>query len=88
MTRPEALVALLALPVPPDLVGREVDGVRRGIGYHYTLGRTPLRDPELIKRDLGIAYVQWRRQLWTGGDCVVSVRRRPLLLVEYPKRRA
>ena len=80
MTRAEALVALLALPVPPDLVGRAVDGVQRGIGYHYTLGRTPLRDPEIIKRDLGTAYVTWRRMNW-GPDisCVISVRRQPRL---------
>ena len=74
MTRPEALTALLALPPPAALP------VER-MGYNYRLGRMPLRDPELIKRDLGIAYVQWRRQLWTGGDCVVSVRRQPLQLV-------
>lgn len=68
MTRPEAFAVLLSRPDPPDLPPR---------GYRYTLGRKPLRDPEAIKRDLGTAYVTWRRQEHTDGDvsCVVAVRR-------------
>jgi hypothetical protein len=74
MTRPEALAALLALAPPAALP------IER-IGHRYRLGRDHLRDPEVIKRDLGTAYVAWRRQAWTGGDCVVSVRRQPMRVV-------
>lgn len=81
MTPAEALVALLAAPIHPSLIGLEA------IGYKYKLPRHPNgrccaecsrtnSDPELIKRDLGTAYVTWRRQAH-GVDisCVVSVRR-------------
>lgn len=64
--RAAALIALLALPDSPCLVGR---------GYHSTCPRDPRRDPELIKRDLGTAYVEWRRQDHADGSAVVSVRR-------------
>ncbi|MCR4301832.1 MAG: hypothetical protein NUV51_09500 [Sulfuricaulis sp.] len=69
MTKQEALALLLALPDPPDLPRR---------GYRYTQTRDPRRDPNVIKRDLGTAYVERRRQeRGNGGDisCVVSVRR-------------
>lgn len=69
--RRAALAQLLALPDPSDLIGR---------GYRYTLGPDPLRDPDVIKRDLGTAYVTHRRQDY-GADisCVVTVRRYPKL---------
>lgn len=73
LARQHALVALLALPDPPELTGR---------GYHYTVARDPRRDPDLIKRDLGTAYVAWRRQDHADGSGVVSVRRHPLQLVK------
>lgn len=58
---------LLSLPDPPDLVGR---------GHHQTYAGSAARR-EQIKRDLGTAFVQWSRQMWTDGDIsrVVSVRR-------------
>lgn len=67
MTRFEALIVLLAQPDPPYM--------RRG--YRYTYARCPLRDPEVIKRNLATAYVTWRRQEHVDGDIssVVSVRR-------------
>lgn len=66
-----ALLQLLALPDPACLPPRS---------YRYTYARDPRRDPDLIKRDLGTAYVTRRRQDH-GGDisCVVSVRRRAKL---------
>ena len=72
MTRAEALAALLAIPdescMPPRV-------------RHYTYARDPKRDPWVIKRELGIAYAERRRQDWTNGDisCVVSVRRQTRL---------
>lgn len=68
MTRAEALAALLALPDPPELIGR---------GRHYTYARDPRRDSWQIKRELATAYVERTRQEWTDGDisCVVSVRK-------------
>jgi hypothetical protein len=74
MTRAAVLVALLELPPPAALP------VER-MGYRYMLPRDPRRDPEVLKRDLGTAYVAWRRQLWTGGDSVVSVRRQPTMRI-------
>lgn len=67
-----AFVALLAQPDPPELAR----------GYRYTQPRDPRRDPDMIKRDLGTAYVAHRRQD-RGADlsCVVSVRRQPLAIV-------
>lgn len=66
MTRLEALTLLLAMPNPPG-----------NFGSHLTRVRDPKRDPWQVKRDLGIAYVEHRRQRWANGDisCVVSVRR-------------
>jgi hypothetical protein len=74
MTRQEALIKLLAMPDPPELTGR---------GRHYVAARDPRRDPWVIKRELGIAYAERRRQDWTNGDisCVVSVRRQPLYVI-------
>lgn len=68
------LTQLLAQPDPPDLVGR---------GYRLTQPRDPRRDPEIIKRDLGTAYVAWRRQEHDRGEisCVVSVRRTKMQIV-------
>jgi hypothetical protein len=70
MTRPEALAKLLALPDEPCMPPR---------GRHYTHARDPKRDPWIIKRELGIAYVEHRRQDHSGGDSVVSVRRMRLV---------
>lgn len=69
MTRAEALATLLALPDEPCLHR----------GYRYTCPRDPRVDPDLLKRDLGTAYVTHRRQDH-GADisCVVSVRRMPV----------
>lgn len=74
-----ALLELTALPDLADLINER--GIGRG--YRYTYPRDPRRDPDVIKRDLGTAYVAWRRQEHRDGDvsCVVSVRRRPLLRV-------
>lgn len=75
MTRAQALALLLAQPDEPCLHR----------GYHYTQPRDPKRDPDVIKRDLGTAYVSHRRQdLQSGGDisCVVSVRRQPLRILK------
>ena len=68
MTRQEALIKLLAMPDPPELIGR---------GRHFVSARDPRRDPWKIKRALGVAYCEWQRQEHTNGDisCVVSVRR-------------
>lgn len=93
MTRADALVALLAAPIPSNLVGLEA------IGYAYKLPRHPdgacgfgcqrrdadglllSSDPWVIKHALGIAHVEHARQDWTDGDisCVVSVRKQPRL---------
>lgn len=75
MTKAERrLSALVALAALPDLPG---------MGRRYTHWRDMRRNPEVIKRDLGTAYVAWRRQEWTDGDVsrVVSVRRQPLRIV-------
>lgn len=74
-----ALLALLKLPDPPD--------IRRG--YRYTQSRPANRDPEIVKRDLGTAYVQHVRQTF-GVDvsAVVSFRRRAALRVVPQKARA
>lgn len=73
MTRAEALALLLAMPDEPFM--------RRG--YRYTCARDQRRDPNVIKRDFGIAYVAHRRQEHAAGDisCIVSVRRHPKLRV-------
>lgn len=65
MTRYEAFVALLALPDPPGMVR----------GHHQVCARS--RDPWELKRQLGVAYVEHRRQDWMDGDisCVVAVRK-------------
>lgn len=62
MTRPEALAALLA---------------RHPVERAYVLTQPGRPDSDAIKRDLGTAYVERRRQEWTDGDisCVVSTRR-------------
>ena len=73
MTRAEALTLLLTLAPPAALP------VER-IGHHYTYPEHK-GDPEFIKRDLGMAYVQHRRQAYAGGDSVVSVQRRPMVIV-------
>jgi hypothetical protein len=67
MTRLEALTALLAIPDEPCMTRR----------WAYTYARDPRRDPWQIKRNLGIAYVEYRRQAWTNGDisAVVCVRK-------------
>lgn len=68
----QRLLACIALAKMPDLPG---------MGRCYTYARDPRRDSDVIKRDLGTAYVAWRRQLHNDGDIssVVSVRRCPLL---------
>lgn len=66
MTREDALVELLALPDPIDLIGR---------GCHVTCASDPRADPERLKRDLGTAYVTWRRHDHADQSAVVSVRR-------------
>jgi len=71
VTRAEAIIALLALPDEPYL--------RRG--YHYTCPRDQRRDPEVTKRDLGTAYVTWRRQDHADASCVMSLRWRGLYAV-------
>lgn len=74
--RYDSFVALLRQPDPSDLIGR---------GSRDTCARDPRRDPDVIKRDLGIAYVEHRRQeRQFDGDisCIVSLRRRPLLLMK------
>jgi hypothetical protein len=65
VTRADALVLLLSLEPPAALP------VER-IGHHYTCPKHK-GDPELIKRDLGTAYVAHRRND-RGQDisCVVS----------------
>lgn len=92
MTRADALVALLAIAPAADLVG---------IGYRYTLPRHPpglcglacqrtvSSDPDMIRRDLGTAYVTWRRQDW-GQDisCVVSKRTVKLRMVRRERESA
>ena len=67
MTRQQALLEALALPDPADLPPRR---------HHQTAPRDPRRDPELIKRDLGTAYVEHARQAGRDISCVVSRRRR------------
>jgi len=78
MERRVALVELLKLPDPPD--------IKRG--YRYTQSRPAHRDPDVIKRDLGTAYVQHTRQTYgTDISAVVSVRRRRLADNVFPMRR-
>ena len=68
--RRQALLELLVLPDPPD--------IHRG--YRYTLSRDSRRNPDEIKRDLGTAYIEYRKQDY-GQDisCVISVRKQPTL---------
>lgn len=80
MTRQEratALMTVLSRPDPPDLLG--IAGEPRG--YRYTCAGNPLKR-ELIKRDLGMAYVQWRMHD-AGRDIskVISVFRTRLRVV-------
>lgn len=68
MTRPEALTLLLSRPDELCLPRRA----------SVVLWPEPARDPDVLKRDLGVAYVERRRQEHqVGGDisCVVSVAR-------------
>lgn len=51
--RQQALLLLLELTVP-------LPGLER-IGHKERLPRHPFRDPNIIKRDLGTAYVERRR---------------------------
>ena len=69
----DLLIRLIELPDPPALPHR---------GYKYTYPGDSRRKDE-IKRDLGTAYVEHRRQD-AGQDisCVVSVRRQLLKLVK------
>lgn len=72
MTRLDAMIILLELP----------DEACMHRGYHYTVPRDPRRDAEIIKRDLGTAYVAYRRQeMGVDISRVVSVRRHVLRLV-------
>lgn len=72
MTRLDAMIILLELP--------DEDCMHRG--YRYTVPRDPRRDSEIIKRDLGTAYVAYRRQeMGVDISRVVSVRRHVLRLV-------
>lgn len=69
--RAESLVALLALPDPPELAG-----LRK---YRYRYGGDKVQQP-LIKRDLALAYITWRQReglRHNDFSCVVSVRRYP-----------
>ena len=63
-----AVVALKAMPSHPR------------IGHHYRYGRS--KDPDIVKRDLGRAYVEHVRQTY-GEDIskVISVRRFALLKI-------
>ena len=84
--RSQALMELLLLPLPADL---------QDIGHHETYPRHPEgrcgplcqrtnSHPDIIKRDLGTAYVTWRRQDH-GPDisCVINVRKHNVV---YRKR--
>lgn len=64
MTKADALVLLLSRPDPPDLIGR---------GFHLTCPRSPFSDPDTIKRDLGTAYVEHRRQDHADLSAVIAV---------------
>lgn len=71
-----ALYELLSLPDEPCLL--DVHGRPRG--YRRTVPRDPLRSPDIIKRDLGTAYVAHRRHDY-GQDisCIVSINAQPKL---------
>lgn len=93
-----ALVAMAKLPDEPKLVGL-LYGQPRGYRYTLARhpdgacsqtcerrdakGMVISSNPDILKRDLGTAYVAWRRQEHKEGDisCVVSVRRWPRLKV-------
>jgi hypothetical protein len=59
-----------------ELLSKEVDDLNLLCKFKYTQCRDPLRDPEIIKRDLATAYVAWRKQDW-GQDIseVICVRK-------------
>lgn len=74
-----ALLALLDTADLPCLPRR---------GYRYTQTRDPKRDPDVIKRDLGTAYVQHVRQTGVDASGIVSLRRRAALRMVPEQRRA
>lgn len=71
--------ALLELLVTPDLQCLR-DRFFRPRGYRQTVPRDPRKDPEILKRNLGIAYVQHRCQDH-GQDVsgIVSINAQPKL---------
>lgn len=71
--RAKALAALLALPDEPCLHR----------GYHYVLPRDTRVNADKMKRDLAMAYVEWRRYDHVGGEisCVVLGARARLKVV-------
>ena len=71
MTRAEALALLLSIPDEPCMHR----------GHYYTYARNRNRDPNVIKHDLGTAYVEHMRQDHMNGgiSCVVSVQRKQIL---------
>lgn len=90
MTRAEALLTLLSQPDESSLLG--MGGRPRG--YRYVLSRHPVglccadcarvasSDPDVLKRDLGVAYAE-RRRHESGRDisAIVSVRRKTRLKI-------
>jgi hypothetical protein len=70
-------------PDPTDL--RDRHGRERG--HRWTMARDPGRDPDIVKRDLGTAYVEHRRQDH-GHDisCVVAVYETPKLKLVLSNR--
>lgn len=80
-----AIVALLQLGDAPDLVG--VAGRPRG--YRYTQSRDPKRAADLIKRDLGTAYVERRRhELGSDISAVISFHRSSRATIVELRRQA
>jgi hypothetical protein len=69
--RAEALLELLAMPDEPCL--------RRA--HHLILSRDPKQPVDLIKRNLGMAYIEHRRQAHADISYVVSFARRERLKI-------
>jgi len=79
--RSAAVIALLKLVDPPDLCR----------GYRYVQARDPKRNPDEIKRQLGTAYVERRRQAHADLSTIVSLRRSAklrLVAAEQGRRQA
>jgi hypothetical protein len=76
-----AIVALLALPDPPELAGRR--------GHRVTQRRRAFTEVDVLKRDLATAYAAHRRQAYADDvSCVVSRRRGGARRLTLARRRA